>query len=62
MEKIKIKNKEENFFGFNKWLEVKEIFYKIKEKYPENIIIVNYEDLVKNTIVEIEKICKFCNL
>lgn len=60
--KDKNQEKEENFFGFNKWLEVKEIFYKIKEKYPENIIIVNYEDLVKNTIVEIEKICKFCNL
>lgn len=60
--KDKNQDKEENFFGFNKWLEVKEIFYNIKEKYPENIIIVNYEDLVKNTIVEIEKICEFCNL
>lgn len=60
--KDKNQNKEENFFGFNKWLEVKEIFYTIKEKYPDNIIIVNYEDLVKNTIVEIKKICKFCNL
>ena len=60
--KDKNKDKEENFFGFNKWLEVKEIFYTIKEKYPDNIIIVNYEDLVKNTIIEIEKICDFCNL
>ena len=60
--KDKNQNKEENFFGFNKWLEVKEIFYTIKEKYPDNIIIVNYEDLVKNTLVEIEKICKFCNV
>lgn len=58
----KNQNKEENFFGFNKWLEVKEIFNKIKERYPENIIIVKYEDLVKNTIIEIKKICEFCNL
>lgn len=60
--KDKNQEKDENFFGFNKWLEVKKIFYKIKEKYPENIIIVNYKDLVKNTIVEIKKICNFCNL
>lgn len=60
--KDKNKDEEEIFFGFNKWLEVKQIFYNIKERYPENIIIINYEDLVKNTINEIEKICKFCNL
>jgi len=60
--KDKNQDKKENFFGFNKWLEVKEIFYNIKEKYPKNIIIVNYEDLVKNTINEIKKICDFCNL
>jgi hypothetical protein len=58
----KNQNKEENFFGFNKWLEVKEIFNSIKKKYPNNIIIVNYEDLLKNTLEQIKKICVFCNL
>ena len=60
--KDKNEDKEEIFFGFNKWLEVKEIFYTIKEKYPDNIIIINYEDLVKNTLEEIKKICEFCKL
>lgn len=55
-------NKDENFFGFNKWLEVKEIFSYIKKKYPNNIIIVNYEDLVSNTKYELDKICEFCNI
>jgi hypothetical protein len=58
----KNKKEKENFFGFNKWLEVKDIFYYIKKKYPNNIIIVNYEDLVKNTEIEIKKICIFCNI
>ena len=58
----KNKEQEENFFGYIKWLEVKEIFYRIKEKYPNNIIIVKYEDLVKDTIDEVTKICNFCNV
>ena len=55
-------NNDENFFGFNKWLEVKEIFSYIKKKYPNNIIIVNYEDLVSNTKYELDKICEFCHI
>ena len=58
----KNQDKEEMFFGFNKWLEVKEIFYAIKEKFPNNIIIVNYEELVKNPISKVKEICEFCNL
>ena len=50
------------FFGFNKWLEVKEIFYAIKEKFPNNIIIVNYEELVKNPNSKVKEICEFCNI
>lgn len=58
------KNKDNNelFFGYNKWLEVNNIFNKIKELYPDNIIIVKYEDIVNNTLNEINKICNFCGL
>ena len=53
---------EEYFFGFNKWLETKKNYENIKQKYPNNIIIINYEDLVYDTINEIKKILIFCNL
>ena len=53
---------EEFFFGFNKWLEVKKKYENIKQKYPDNIIIINYENLVNDTINEMKKILNFCNL
>ena len=52
----------EFYFGFNKWMEVNKLFHDLKLKYPNNIIIVKYEDLVENTIYNIQKICNFCNL
>jgi len=53
---------EEYFFGFNKWLEINKMFINIKNKYPNNIIIVNYENIINDTENEIKKICDFCNL
>jgi len=52
----------ENDFGFNKWLEIKNLYMKTKEKYPDNIYIVNYEDLVENTYNTIENIFLFCGM
>lgn len=60
--KDKNQNKPENYFGLNKWIEFKNNCLRLKEKYPNNITIINYEDLVNNTSVEINKILNFCNI
>jgi hypothetical protein len=57
----KNKNIKENYFGFNKWLELNKYFIELKEKYPENVYLINYEDLLKNTKIEIEKLFQFCS-
>ena len=58
------KNKDfkENYFGFNKWLELNNYFIELKEKYPENVYLINYEELLKNTKIEIEKLFHFCGI
>ena len=33
----------ENYFGYNKWKEIYNLFYYIKKKYPNNIIIIKYD-------------------
>lgn len=58
----KNENRIENFFGFNKWLEIEELFKKIKHKYKNNIILIKYETIVENPVEEIKKICSFCNI
>lgn len=58
----KNQNKSENYFGFNKWLEFENNSLNLKELYPKNVIIVNYEDLVNNTNNEIERVFKFCEI
>lgn len=52
---------QQNYFGFNKWLELNNYFIKLKEKYPENVYLIHYEDLLKNTKIEIEKLFHFCD-
>lgn len=58
----KNENKKENFFGFNKWLEIEEIFRNVKDKYKDNVILIKYEEVVENPVEEIKKICAFCNI
>lgn len=60
--KDKNQNKSENYFGFNKWLEFRNTSIKLKELYPNNVILVQYEDLVNNTILELNKLLEFCEI
>lgn len=52
----------ENYFGFNKWKELRDLFNDLKEKYPENIIIVCYDQLFNDTENKIKEICDFCKI
>lgn len=59
------KNKDDianNYFGFNKWNEATGYFIKLKKKYPTNVYLLNYEDLVQNPLNEIRGLFAFCNL
>lgn len=58
------KNKEEigNYFGLYKWIEFYKLSYKLKKLYPNNIIIVSYENLLYNTENTIKNIFNFCEI
>ena len=53
---------EHDYFGYQKWKEVIDIFHNIQNKYPDNIYIVQYEKLVFNSKEEIPKLFAFANL
>ena len=52
----------ENYYGYAKWQEAVVLFYEMKQKYPENVMIVNYDELCSNAITEINGIFKFCGI
>lgn len=55
-------NKPEEFNGFNKWLEVKNIHNNNFHNFPDRVIKVKYENLKDNPIKEVKKLYNFCNL
>jgi hypothetical protein len=42
--------REEEFFGFYKWKEVAQIYLDLQEKYPNQVYIIKYEEMVDNPI------------
>ena len=58
----KNQNRPEEFYGFEKWKEVAEMFLRFREEYPEQFYLVLYRDLIKNTMEEVRKIFHFINL
>lgn len=55
-------NRQEEFYGFNKWKEVAILFHKLVLEYPERIRLIRYADLLKNTFNTIEQLFDFANL
>lgn len=54
--------KKEEFFGYNKWKEVYFLFNKLNTLYPNRFLIVYYDNLLQNTLLEVKNIFKFCEL
>ena len=52
----------EEFFGYEKWKEVYFIFKELEKEFKDRFCIVYYDDLIKDTIKEAQKIFDFCNL
>lgn len=60
--KLKNNSLKENYFGYNKWCEVALLFLKLKSEFPERVYVLNYSDLLTNTIKEIENIFEFSGI
>ena len=58
----KNQSKPEEFFGFEKWKEVTELFEKLKFKYPDRFYLLEYKKLLTETEATIESMFNFCNL
>lgn len=57
------KNKgNEDFFGYYKWKEVANLYLDLKEKWPDRVYIVHYEELVENPENTIKDLFTFCNI
>ncbi|WP_298237003.1 sulfotransferase domain-containing protein [uncultured Algibacter sp.] len=58
----KNKNSIEEFYGYEKWKEIANLFIELKQKYPNRFYILNYKMLLYNTEDEVKKMFRFCNL
>jgi hypothetical protein len=52
----------EEFFGYFKWKEVSNLYLDLEEKYPDRTIVIQYEDLVEDTMAVVERIFDFLGL
>ena len=52
----------EMFLGYYKWKEMLKMFCDMKRKYPNNVEIVQYENLVDNSRDETVRLFDFCEL
>lgn len=52
----------EEFNGYNKWKETAILFLSLKEKYPENVYLLEYQDLLDNPIKITKQMFEFTGL
>jgi len=54
--------REEEFFGFYKWKEVAHLYLDLKDKFPDRVYILTYEELVNRSISVSKNIFDFIGL
>ncbi len=52
----------QDFFGFYKWKELTGMYLDLREKYPDNVHLIRFEDLVADPGQNVAKIFSFANL
>jgi len=55
-------NKVEEFNGYEKWKEVALLFQRLQVQYPDRFCLVKYDDLLTDTLKEIERVFSFCDI
>lgn len=60
--KSKNLNKPEEFNGYNRWKEVAYLFHDLELKHQNRFLLINYDNLLKNTKNEVKRLFDFCNL
>lgn len=59
---LKNMNRKEEYNGFAKWLEVSKLFYQLKMKFPDKVLVISYYDLKTKSVEELKKIMSFLGL
>lgn len=52
----------EDYFGYYKWKEVANLYLDLKDKYPDRVYVISYENIVENPLAKTEEIFKFIGL
>jgi len=55
-------DKAEEFFGYEKWKEVYFIFKELEKEFKDRFCVAYYDDLLQDTIKEVQRIFDFCDL
>jgi hypothetical protein len=58
----KNQNRPEEFFGFEKWKETTTLFLRFKTQFPEQFLLVSYDELNTFPLETTQKIFNFCDL
>lgn len=58
----KNQGKVEEFYGFEKWMEVTLLFEELKTKYPDRFYLIDYTALLRNTDSEVRSMFAFCGI
>ena len=52
----------EEYYGFHKWIELAKLFLVMKDKFFNRFCLIQFEDLVNNTQLEVERLFRFCKI
>lgn len=52
----------EEFYGFNKWMEVSQLFKQLSNNYPDRFYLLDYSLLLANTVEIVRQLFAFCGI
>lgn len=58
----KNQGKPENFYGYEKWKEVSQLFLDLGRIYLDRFYLIEYKNLLKDTEAEVKKLFGFCGI
>jgi Sulfotransferase domain len=59
---LKNKSQKEEFYGYNKWKEVANLFLSLKEKYPKRFFLLEYKELLNRTEEAVKDLFNFSGI